>query len=156
MLDTGSRGGEDAAFEDAVAVAASFVYTIDTQECLLDLLFVGGEVHHSTAGRGQLHAEQHARDAGRRGPSAPEAFGTLAHAVLAQARQLTSCILVLVDWDEARRASPSGSRRAASRCARILVCARDAPREPRRLAAASSYRGRVEAGLARLERRVLR
>jgi hypothetical protein len=40
VLDTGTRRGEDAAFEDAVALAASFVYTIDTQECLLDLLFV--------------------------------------------------------------------------------------------------------------------
>jgi uncharacterized protein (DUF58 family) len=37
VLDTGSLAGEDAAFEDAVALAASFVYTIDTQECLLDL-----------------------------------------------------------------------------------------------------------------------
>src|SRR4029079_6255114 len=37
VLDTGSGGaqgrGEDAAFEDAVAIAASFVYTIDTHEC---------------------------------------------------------------------------------------------------------------------------
>jgi uncharacterized protein (DUF58 family) len=40
VLDTGTRRGEDAAFEEAVAVAASFVHTIDTQECLLDLLFV--------------------------------------------------------------------------------------------------------------------
>ena len=45
VLDTGTDRGEDAAFEEAVALAASFVYTIDTHECLLDLLFVGGEVH---------------------------------------------------------------------------------------------------------------
>jgi uncharacterized protein (DUF58 family) len=63
VLDTGTRRGEDAAFEEAVAVAASFVYTIDTQECLLDLLFVGRAVKTYTTGRGQSHAEQDARSA---------------------------------------------------------------------------------------------
>ena len=58
MLDTSTDRGEDAAFEEAVALAASFVYAIDTHECLLDLLFVGGEVHRYTTGRGQMPAEQ--------------------------------------------------------------------------------------------------
>jgi len=57
VLDTSTDRGEDIAFEEAVAVAASFVYAIDTQECLLDLLFVGAAVHTYTGGRGQLRAE---------------------------------------------------------------------------------------------------
>src|SRR6185312_15404402 len=82
VLDTGSSNGEDAAFEEAVALAASFVYTIDTQDCLLDLLFVGGEVRAYTAGRGQMRAEHMLEVLAGVGPSAPGAFDTLARAVL--------------------------------------------------------------------------
>ena len=114
--------------EDAVAVAASFVYTIDTQECLLDLLFVGGSVHHSTAGRGQLHAEHMLETLAGVGPSAPAGFATLANAVLAKRAQLASVILVLVAWDEARRALAERLAASGIEVRAILVCeARDAP-----------------------------
>ena len=42
----------------AVAVAASFSATVDTHECLLDLMFVGRATYCYTAGRGQLHANR--------------------------------------------------------------------------------------------------
>jgi len=156
VLDTGGRRGEDEAFEDAVAVAASFVYTIDTQECLLDLLFVGAEVHHSTAGRGQLHAERMLETLAGVAASAPEGFRKLAHAVLAQCAQLTTCILVLVDWDEARRGLAERLAASGVEVRAILVCARDdAPRDPPAWLLVV-HPGAVEAGLARLERMVLR
>ena len=156
VLDTGTRRGEDAAFEDAVAVAASFVYTIDTQECLLDLLFVGGSVHHSTAGRGQLHAEHMLETLAGVGASAPQEFETLARAVLAQRAQLASCILVLVDWDDARRALAERLAASGIEVRAILVCdRRDAPANaPAWLLVA--HPGAIEASLARLETRVLR
>ncbi len=156
VLDTASRRGEDEAFEDAVAVAASFVYTIDTQECLLDLLFVGSEVHHSTAGRGQLHAEQMLETLAGVGASEPGGFERLARAVLAQCAQLTSCVLVLVAWDEARRGLAERLAANGVEVRAILVCMpEDAPREtPAWLLVV--HPGAVEAGLARLERLVLR
>ena len=156
VLDTAGRRGEDEAFEDAVAVAASFVYTIETQECLLDLLFVGSDVHHSTAGRGQLHAEQMLETLAGVGASEPEGFGRLARAALAHCAQLTSCILVLVAWDEARRGLAERLAASGVEVRAILVCAReDAPREaPAWLLVV--HPGEIEAGLARLERMVLR
>jgi uncharacterized protein (DUF58 family) len=156
VLDTSSRRGEDDAFEDAVAVAASFVYTIDTQECLLDLLFVGTEVHHSTAGRGQLHAEQMLETLAGVGASDAGDFERLARAVLAQCAQLTSCVLVLVAWDEARRGLANRLAASGVEVRAILVCApEDAPREaPPWLLVA--HPGAIEAGLAHLERKVLR
>jgi uncharacterized protein (DUF58 family) len=156
VLDTGTARGEDAAFEDAVAVAASFVYTIDTQECLLDLLFVGGSVHHSTAGRGQLHAEHMLETLAGVAPSAPAEFDKLAHAVLAQRAQLASVILVLVSWDEARRALAERLAASGIEVRAILACEpRDAPRDaPAWLVVV--HPGAIEAGLARLEARVLR
>ncbi|HEU4644835.1 MAG TPA: DUF58 domain-containing protein [Burkholderiales bacterium] len=156
VLDTGARRGEDAAFEDAVAVAASFVATLDTQECLLDLLFVGGEVRHYVAGRGRLHADPMLEVLAGVGASAPQAFPALARAVLESRAQLASCILVLVGWDEPRRQLARVLAAAGIEVRAILVCANeDAPRDaPPWLAVV--HPGAIEAGLADLERKVLR
>ena len=102
VLDTGSSRGEDAAFEEAVALAASFVYTIDTQDCLLDLLFVGGEVRAYTAGRGQLRAEHMLEALAGVGPSAPGAFSELSRAVLGRRATLSSVIAIFIEWDDER------------------------------------------------------
>jgi len=113
VLDTGCRtgngGGEDAAFEEAVALAASFVYTVDTQDCLLDLLFIGGtsnlqdpELCAYTAGRAQMRAEHMLEVLAAVGPSEPAAFAALARAVLGRRATLSSVIAIFVGWDEAR------------------------------------------------------
>src|SRR6185503_4630267 len=131
VLDTGSVRGEDAAFEDAVAIAASFVYTIDTHECLLDLLFVGGEVRAYTAGRGQLQSEHMLEALAGVGPSAPAEFGALARAVIARRASLSSVILILLTWDDERRRLLASLRGAGAEVRALLVCAeRDAPRDP--------------------------
>jgi uncharacterized protein (DUF58 family) len=156
VLDTGAAGGEDAAFEDAVAVAASFVYTIDTQECLLDLLFVGGELRHYVAGRGQLHAEHMLEVLAAVGPSAPRAFEPLARAVLEARAQLTSCILVLVAWDAPRRRLAEQLAASGIEVRAILVCARESAPRDAPVWLAVVHPGAIEAGLAGLERRVLR
>src|SRR4029077_13067527 len=120
--DTGSSRGEDPAFEEAVPIAASFVYTIDTHDCLLDLLFVGGEVRAYTAGRGQLRAE-HMREAlAGVVPSAPAAFSELSRAVMARRATLSSVIAILVAWDE-ERAKFVSALRAEGFDVRVLLVA---------------------------------
>ena len=128
ILDTSTDRGEDTAFEEAVAVAASFVYAIDTRECLLDLLFVGGEVRTYTAGRGQMQLEHMLEVLAGVGPSAPADFADLARAVLAQRGGLTSCIVVLLEWDEARQNFVEALRRTGVELRVLLVSERaDAP-----------------------------
>src|SRR5207253_2365362 len=75
-----SRASEDA-FEEAVAVAASFAASVDTRECLLDLMFVGRETYCFTAGRGQMQAQQLLEVLAAVSPHAGE-FRTLADSVL--------------------------------------------------------------------------
>ena len=76
--------------------------------------------------------------------------------MLAQCAQLTTCILVLVDWDEARRGLAERLAASGVEVRAILVCARDdAPRDPPAWLLVV-HPGSVEAGLARLERMVLR
>jgi uncharacterized protein (DUF58 family) len=146
ILDTSTARGEDAAFEEAVAVAASFVYAIDTRECLLDLLFIGGEVRTYTAGRGQMQMEHMLEVLAGVSPSAPQEFTSLARAVGAQRAALTSCIVVLLAWDAERKAFIERLR-ATGLEVRALVVSEHAPD----VAGIVSLRpGQVEAGLARL------
>ena len=103
ILDTFAAASEAEVFEEAVAVAASFACTIDTQECMLDLMFVGRETYCFTAGRGNLQAQQLLEVLAAVSPHAGGEFNALAASVLAGRAALSSAILVLLAWDEARR-----------------------------------------------------
>lgn len=155
VLDTGSSAGEDAAFEEAVSVAASFVYTLETQECLLDLLFVGGGaleagVRAFTAGRGQLHAEHMLEVLAGVRPSAAADFAALARTVLERQSSLSSLIVVLLGWDAERREFLAAARRSGLEVRAMLVCdASFAPREPD-AALTVLHPGAIERGLAAL------
>jgi uncharacterized protein (DUF58 family) len=155
VLDTGSMRGEDAAFEDAVALAASFVYTIDTHECLLDLLFVDDGasavlpgVRAYTAGRGQLQSEHMLEVLAAVSPSEPAAFAALAKSVVGRRDSLSSVILVLLSWDEERRRLVEALRGSGAQVRALLVSEeRNAPRElPAGVARLAP--GRIEQGLA--------
>jgi len=150
VLDTGRAAGEDPVFEDAVALAASFVYTIDTQECLLDLLFVANEVHQYTAGRGQLPADRMLEILASVAPGPRDAFAALARAVLAQRARLSSCILVFVDWDDARAALLSTLAASGMELRALLVCAEDAVPSDLPPQLVVLHPGRIEEGLAGL------
>ena len=156
VLDTGRAAGEDAAFEEAVSVAASFVETLDTRECLLDLLFVGGaperdsRVSTFTGGRGQLKPEHMLEVLSAVGASAPEGFADLAQTVRARRASLSSLIVVLLAWDEPRRALLAWARGSGLQLRALLVCA--AAQAPR--AAVNGllvvHPGDIERGLAGL------
>ena len=94
----------DLAFEEAVSIAASFACTIDTQECLLDLLFVGAESYCFTAGRGQLTTANLVEVLAGVRKCADQPFAQLAAAVLSRGSALSGCLLILLDWDEPRQA----------------------------------------------------
>jgi uncharacterized protein (DUF58 family) len=146
VLDTGSTHGEDAAFEEAVALAASFVYTIDTQDCLLDLLFVGGEVRAYTAGRAQMRAEHMLEVLAGVAPSAPGDFAALARAVLGRRATLSSVIVIFVSWDEAR-ARFVASLRAEGFDVRALLVGEGSAARP---GIVHLVPGKIEQGLAAL------
>ena len=150
VLDTARAAGEDAVFEDAVAVAASFVYTVDTRECLLDLLFAGAEVHAYTTGRGQMSPDHLLEILAAVAPAAPQAFGELARAVRARVARMSSAILVFVDWDDERRALAEALLANGLEVRALLVC----PPGERPAGSPAWLRllhpGEIEAGLARL------
>lgn len=103
VLDTFAYGGANEIFEEAVSVAASFVYAIDTQECLLDLMFVDTKSYCFSAGRGQLQVDKMLEILAEVQPGKGKSFDALHHAVAGRRAALSSCICVLLKWDETRQ-----------------------------------------------------
>ena len=150
VLDTGSRHGEDAAFEDAVALAASFVYTIDTHECLLDLLFIGDGVKAYTAGRGQMQSQHMLEVLAAVASSEPAKFPDLARAVAGRRDSLSSVILILLDWDEERRKFVAALQGSGADVRALLVCAKSGRPKDAPGWVALLHPGEIEQGLAKL------
>ena len=103
VLDTFCDHPHSEAFEEVVSVAASFACTIQTQESLLDLLFVGAEAYCFTAGRGLAHADQMLEILASVHVCTQQSFGTLESLVLNHASVVSGCICVLLAWDVTRR-----------------------------------------------------
>jgi len=103
VLDTFSGQPQGEAFEEAVSVAASFACTIQTQESLLDLLFVGAEAYCFTAGRGLAHTDQMLEILASVRVCSEKPFKLLETLVLNHATFVSGCICVLLAWDDTRR-----------------------------------------------------
>jgi uncharacterized protein (DUF58 family) len=92
-----------AVFEEAISVAASFACTIDTQESLLDLLFIGPEAFCFTIGRGVAHADQMLEILASVAPTPEKSFAALEQLVVEHASSVSGCICIFLAWDEPRR-----------------------------------------------------
>ncbi len=103
ILDTfgGASGGD--IFEEAVSIAASLAYTIQNQDSLLDLMFVGPRAFCFTTGRGVGHVEQMLEILASVQVCREKDFESLEHLVLTHAGDLSGCVCVLLAWDQARQ-----------------------------------------------------
>jgi uncharacterized protein (DUF58 family) len=102
VLDTFTDQPHGEAFEEAVAVAASFACTVQTQESLLDLLFVGPESYCFTAGRG-LGGADHMLEVLASVRACAQPFQILERLVLNHLALVSGCVCVLLAWDKQRR-----------------------------------------------------
>ncbi|MBI4634769.1 MAG: DUF58 domain-containing protein [Candidatus Rokubacteria bacterium] len=103
VLDTFLDAPQSDRFEEAVSVAASFACAIDTQESLLDLLFVGPEAYCFTAGRGLGHVDRMLEILACVRPCRDRSFAALHHLVIERRAALSGCIAILLAWTEERR-----------------------------------------------------
>jgi len=103
VLDTFTEREGSLVFEDAVSVAASIAVSVETQESLLDLMFVGPEAYSFTAGRGVGHTDRLLEVLACVGPCRDKPFRALHRAVMERHVSLSGCVCVLLAWDEARR-----------------------------------------------------
>jgi len=99
ILDTFGDFSEDEVFEAAVSIAASLACTIQNQDSLLDLMFVGLEAYCFTSGRGVGHVEQMLEVLASVQMCREKNFGALEHLVLTHAAELSGCVCVFLSWD---------------------------------------------------------
>jgi uncharacterized protein (DUF58 family) len=102
VLDTFTPNPRSEAFEEAVSIAASFVSTIQLQESLLDLLFVGTRAYCFTSGRGLAHSDQMLEILASVNACSDRPFRTLEHLVLDHVAEVSGCICVFLAWDRER------------------------------------------------------
>jgi hypothetical protein len=156
VLDTFTTAGNSDSFEEAVSVAASFACTIEIQESLLDLLFVGSQAYCFTAGRGLGHADQMLEILAAVKTCGDKPFETLEHLVLDHVASVSGCICVLLAWDDERRAFVNKLQSLGLPLLVVVVTETGqsqsvarAANEPERFYVLEA--GRIEEGLAKLQ-----
>jgi len=102
ILDTFQKETYSEIFEETVSVAASFAYSMETQESLLDLMFVGTEAYCFTSGRGLGQTENMLEILASVKACRDKPFSTLPPMVIERASLLSGCICILLSWDEER------------------------------------------------------
>lgn len=103
FLDTAIPGEREVLFEGAVSVAASFACAVDTQECLLDLIFMQQGAKTLTVGRGVAKIENMLEVLAGVEPDLEPDWGELRDMVMLHGEGLTACMVVLSHWSEERR-----------------------------------------------------
>jgi len=103
VLDTFADADPDDCFEEAVSVAASFACELDTQESLLDLLFIGAEAFCFSSDRGARQTEMMLEVLASVQLSGAAGIEALERHVLSRLRDMSACICIFLDWDEPRQ-----------------------------------------------------
>lgn len=104
ILDTFHSQPYSELLEAAVSVAASFACEVQTQESLLDLMFVGLEAYCFTLGRGLSHTDKMLEILASVGTCRDKSFRDLIPVVMQRIALLSGCICVLLNWDDMRQA----------------------------------------------------
>ncbi|MGD8666359.1 MAG: DUF58 domain-containing protein, partial [Desulfobacterales bacterium] len=103
ILDTFVDEHHSDAFEEAISLAASFACTVQTQESLLDLIFVGLEVYCFTSGRGLGQTDKILEVLADVQPCGDKPFEALLPTVMSKAAFCSGCICIFVSWDDQRQ-----------------------------------------------------
>ena len=103
VLDTFLEKPDGDIFEEAVSIAASFALSLNSQESLLDLLFVGTEAISVTAGHGVAQVDHMLEILASVQPCTIHKFSALEESVLRQIACVSGCVCVFLKWDENRK-----------------------------------------------------
>ncbi len=127
IVDTLSTDRDDTQFEQVISVAASFAAALDSGDSLLDLMFIKNEAHRVTAGRGVERAEKLLEVLAGVTPQRSEDFTALSRLVLRHRDDLTSCLIILNGWDDARAAFLKSLAQGGVTCVPLVVGSGPAP-----------------------------
>lgn len=103
VLDTFLEEPNERLFEEAVSIAASFALSLNTQDSLLDLLFVGTEAICVTAGHGVAQVDHMLEILASVQPCTSHPFNELEEIVLRQIARVSGCVCIFLNWDDDRK-----------------------------------------------------
>jgi hypothetical protein len=103
ILDTFTSVKYSEVLEEAIAIAASFACEVQTQESLLDLMFVGHEAYCFTFGRGLSHTDRMLEILASVVACPDKSFASLTPVIIERVSLLSGCICVFLAWDDERQ-----------------------------------------------------
>lgn len=122
ILDTFVAPEHADLFEEAVSVAASFAASIDTNESLLDLMFIHGEAFVVSSGRGEDRVDGILEILAGVQCEPNNDFKALQQVVLQYRDELTASICIFTGWCEQRRDTVERLHRAGMELKVFSVC----------------------------------
>jgi uncharacterized protein (DUF58 family) len=107
ILDTFCDNGKSQIFEEAVSLAASYVYSLNNQDSFIDLMFVSNKAYHLSSGRGVTpgftKSENLLEELALISTTDSESFECLSAIVRENISTLSSALLIFIDWDSHRQ-----------------------------------------------------
>jgi uncharacterized protein (DUF58 family) len=103
ILDTFQNEKYSEILEEAISIAASLACEVQTQESLLDLMFVGNEAYCFTFGRGLSHTDRMLEILASVVACRDKSFDSLIPLVLERISLLSGCICIFLCWDDGRK-----------------------------------------------------
>ncbi len=104
ILDTFQPEPHSEILEEAISIAASLACEVQTQESLLDMMFVGLEAHCFTVGRGLGQTERMLELLASVAPCQDKPFDSIIPVVQTRFSLLSGCICIFLTWDDDRKA----------------------------------------------------
>jgi len=103
ILDTFQGVKYSEILEEAIAIASSLACEVQTQESLLDLMFVGNEAYCFTFGRALSHTDKMLEILASVVACRDKSFDSIIPLVMERISLLSGCICIFLDWDETRQ-----------------------------------------------------
>ncbi len=103
VLDTFQTEKYSEILEEAISIAASLACEVQTQESLLDLMFVGQEAYCFTFGRGLSHTDKMLEILASVVACRDKSFESIIPVVLEKLSLLSGCICIFLCWNEERK-----------------------------------------------------
>lgn len=103
ILDTFQSVNYSEILEEAISIAASLACEVQTQESLLDLMFVGNEAYCFTFGRGLSHTDRMLEIIASVVACRDKSFDSIIPVVIEKVSLLSGCICIFLCWDEERK-----------------------------------------------------
>ncbi|MFH2057666.1 MAG: DUF58 domain-containing protein [Pseudomonadota bacterium] len=103
ILDTFLNSENENLFEQAVSIASSYIYSMQTHESILDLMFVGNHIYSFSTGRGLSHSEKMLEIMACVQPCADKSILDLIPILKANIKQFSGSICIFLGWTKAHQ-----------------------------------------------------